>query len=35
MQGRLKEVFITYDDYLLLKDGKISLYDFMLKNNLS
>lgn len=35
LQGRLKQVQISYDDFMLLKEEKISLYDFMLKNNLS
>jgi hypothetical protein len=35
LQGRLKEIIITYDDFMLLKSKKISFYDFMLKNNLS
>ncbi|MFN3772626.1 hypothetical protein [Cloacibacterium normanense] len=35
LQGKLKKVMISYDDFMLLKNGKISFYDFMLKNNLS
>lgn len=35
LQGRLKQVIISYDDFMLLKNEKISFYDFMLKNNLS
>jgi hypothetical protein len=35
LQGRLKEIIITYDDFMLLKSKKNSFYDFMLKNNLS
>lgn len=35
LQGRLKKIIISYDDFILLKNEKISFYDFMLKNNLS
>lgn len=35
LQGKLKELIISYEDFILLKNGDISLYDFMLKNDLS
>lgn len=35
LQGKLKELLISYEDFISLKNGDISLYDFMLKNDLS